>query len=126
MNVRLRSHSSTQQSHLGTGAYAIDEQPVAHDIHDVPHQENPHGQTRVLNAIKELLEGIEHHLRQQTEGEHQQVRTHERDEMLGQSHMIHTQIEDDHEGHQQSCHQGIGHKAVLQLSPNEMEMALTK
>ena len=116
----------TQESHLGTGANTVDEQPVAYDVHHVATQQHPHGQLGILDAVGELLEGIEQHLWQNTQREHQQIGSHERDKMCGQSHTVHKQKKHSHNCHQRARHQGVGNKAVFQFAAYKVAVALSQ
>ena len=115
-----------QQPHPGKAPYAVDEHPIARDVHHVAAQQHPHGQACLLYAVEKLLEGVEHHLWQNAHGEHQQVGTHERDEALRKPHLVHAQEECGHGCHQHTSHQGIGRQAVFQFSAYQVAIPLTK
>ena len=109
-----RTQPGAQQTQFWHAQLAIYQNVVAHDVQSVAAQQYPHGRLGIRDAVRELLEGIEQHDKQQRHEQHKVVGLNDGYQLIGLPQMLQVQIEHGHHRHLQQRHQRIGHEAATQ------------
>ena len=89
-----------EQAEHGEWPYAVDEQPVAHDVEHVGTYHDPHRSLRVSDAVEELFEGVEERL-DGDGGQHDEIIwAYFGQEFFGLSHAVEEEIKRSHQQEQ--------------------------
>lgn len=97
-----------KQSQFGEAQFSVDEDIIAYDVQRIPSEQNPHRRLGVGDAIRELLESVEQHDKDQRGKQHQIVGFYQRHQFIGLSQPLDVEIDNRHDKSQQQCHQHIG------------------
>ena len=81
--AQQRCQPCAGKSQFGRAEQTEYQHRIAHNVKSVPCEKEPHRCARILNAVRELLVGVEEHLRQDAQDENQHIRAHQRNDFLG-------------------------------------------